>query len=135
MSPEDTARTQSAVEFDMATLDRHLRVRIDGLSGTMRIERIHGGQSNPTFFVTYDNRRLVLRKQPLGPLLPSAQAIDREYRIMTALEGTDVPVPKALFFHAESDVVGTPFYVMNRLDGRIYNDCSLPGVQIGRAHV
>ncbi|MEP7248036.1 MAG: phosphotransferase family protein [Gammaproteobacteria bacterium] len=94
----------------------------------MRIERIHGGQSNPTFFVTYDNRRLVLRKQPAGSLLPSAHAIDREYRILAALAGTDVPVPEVLFFHQESAVVGTPFYVMNRLEGRVFNDSSLPGV-------
>lgn len=121
-------RAPGAVEFDQATLDRHLRARIDGLNGTMRIERIHGGQSNPTFFVSYDNRRLVLRKQPSGTLLPSAHAIDHEYRVLTALAGTDVPVPKALFFHAEKDVVGTPFYVMERLEGRVFNDCSMPGV-------
>jgi len=124
----DYARAPSAVEFDDAALDRHLRSRIDGLSGKMRIERIQGGQSNPTFFVSYDNRRLVLRKQPPGNLLPSAHAIDREYRILTALAGTDVPVPTALFFHAGKDVLGTPFYVMDRIEGRVFNDCSMPGV-------
>lgn len=124
----DIEHTQGAVEFDQRLLDDHLRDRIDGLRGTMRMERIHGGQSNPTFFVSYDNRRLVLRKQPPGTLLPSAHAVDREYRILTALAATDVPVPKALFFHAEKDVVGTPFYVMDRLEGRVFNDCSMPGV-------
>jgi aminoglycoside phosphotransferase (APT) family kinase protein len=128
MSGDGIARTQTAPEFDETTLDSHLRSSIDGLSGTMRIERIQGGRSNPTFFVSYDNRRLVLRKQPPGNLLPSAHAIDREYRILKALAGTDVPVPKALSFHEGSEVVGTPFYVMERLEGRVFNDCALPGV-------
>ena len=93
----------------------------------MRIDRIAGGQSNPTFFVTYDNRRLVLRKQPPGPLLPSAHAIDREHRVIAALRGTPVPVPEALLFCDDRSVVGTPFYVMQRLEGRVFHDCALPG--------
>lgn len=117
-----------AAAFDEVALDRELRARIEGLAGTMRIERIQGGQSNPTFFVSYDNRRLVLRKQPPGELLPSAHAIDREYRILAALAQTDVPVPKALFFHADKNVVGTSFYVMDRIEGRVFHDSSLPGV-------
>ena len=95
----------------------------------MSLEPIAGGQSNPTFFVTYPRRRMVLRKQPAGPVLPSAHAVDREHRIMAALASTGVPVPRMLAFHAGREVVGTPFYVMERLDGRVFADCSLPGVE------
>jgi aminoglycoside phosphotransferase (APT) family kinase protein len=114
--------------FDEALLDSFLRRTLPGLAGDMSLERISGGQSNPTFFVSYANRRMVLRKQPAGPILPSAHAVDREHRIMAALAATDVPVPRMLAYHAEPDVVGTPFYVMERLEGRVFSDCSLPGV-------
>lgn len=115
-------------EFDTATLDRTLRARLGGLSGAIELQRISGGQSNPTFFVTYDNRRLVLRKQPPGPLMPSAHAIDREYRVQSALAATAVAVPKLLFYEADAAIIGTPFYVMERLDGRVFANGGLPGV-------
>ena len=70
---------------------------------------------------------MVLRKQPSADILPSAHAVDREHRIMSALAGTDVPVPRMLLFHGERDVVGTPFYLMERLDGRVMADYALPG--------
>ena len=114
--------------FDPDTLDALLRAAIPGLKGALHVERIAGGQSNPTFFVSYDNRRLVLRKQPPGELLPSAHAVDREYRIISALVNTDVPIPPALLYCADRGVVGTPFYVMERVDGRVFHDCTLPGV-------
>ena len=81
-----------------------------------------------TFFVSFANRRLVLRKKPAGDILPSAHAVDREYRILNALAETDLPVPKTVLFHAESDIVGTPFYLAERLEGRVFSDCSLPGM-------
>jgi aminoglycoside phosphotransferase (APT) family kinase protein len=71
---------------------------------------------------------LVLRKQPSGELLASAHAIDREYRVISALAGTDVPVPPALLYCADRTVVGTPFYLMERVDGRVFHDCTLPDV-------
>lgn len=93
----------------------------------MTLEPIAGGQSNPTFFVTYPGRRMVLRKRPAGPVLPSAHAVDREFRIMDALAATGVPLPRMVAFHGEPDLVGTAFYVMERLDGRVFSDCSMPG--------
>jgi len=110
------------------TLDAFLRQSIDGLSGPMRLQKIGGGQSNPTFFVSYDQRELVLRKKPAGDVLPSAHAVDREYRVMKALAGTALPVPPVLLYHAEPDVVGTPFYVMERVSGRVFNDNAAPGI-------
>jgi aminoglycoside phosphotransferase (APT) family kinase protein len=114
--------------FDPDALDGFLKTALPGMKGALRLERIAGGQSNPTFFASYDNRRLVLRKQPPGELLPSAHAIDREYRITRALARTSVPVPPALVYCADRAVVGTPFYVMERVDGRVFDDCTLPGV-------
>ena len=117
-----------APEFDTGKLDRFLRTSIAGLEGSMALERIGGGQSNPTFFVTYDTRRLVLRKQPPGELLPSAHAIDREYRVMGALRETGVLVPNVILYCDDTEVIGTPFYIMDRLEGRVFHDGALPGV-------
>lgn len=121
----------AAPEFDANRLDDFLRGALPGrTAGRMELERISGGQSNPTFFLSYPEAgtQLVLRKKPPGPLLPSAHAVDREYRILKALAGSDVPVPPVLLFHGEDDVVGTPFYLMERLDGRVFHDTALPGV-------
>jgi len=111
---------------DPERLDQYLRGALK-LDGPMQLEPIAGGQSNPTYFVTYPGRRLVLRKQPDGPVLPSAHAVDREFRVLDALSRTDVPVPKVLLFYAERDVAGTPFYVMERLDGRVFHDNAMTG--------
>jgi len=121
----------STWNFDLEQLADHLRTHVSGAAGAMTLESISGGQSNPTFFVSFDDRRLVLRKKPPGQLLPSAHAIDREYRIMGALEGSGVPVPKMVHYCSDPDVVGTPFYVMERLDGRVFSDCTLPGIEPG----
>ncbi len=99
----------------------------------MRLERVAGGQSNPTFFVSFDNRRLVLRKQPSGELLPSAHAIDREYRVISALAGTEVPVPQALFYCDDRAIVGTPFYLMGRLPSGSPDDVSVHGADACRS--
>jgi len=115
-----------APEFAPA-LQRYLSDAIPGLSGAMAMQQIAGGQSNPTFFVTFGNRQLVVRKQPPGKLLPSAHAIDREYRIISALAATTVPVPPAVLYCNDPAPIGTPFYVMDRVDGRIFHDCTLPG--------
>ncbi|WP_077032917.1 phosphotransferase family protein [Pelomonas sp. KK5] len=115
--------------FDPERLEAWLRGQGLHGGGAMRLERIGGGQSNPTFFVDFDaapGRSLVLRKQPPGELLPSAHAIDREYRILRALATTDVPVPTARAFCEDRTVIGTPFYLMDRLEGRVLPDYALP---------
>lgn len=114
--------------MDTPLLDAFLRREIPGLAGPLRLQKIGGGQSNPTFFVSFDNRELVLRKKPSGDVLPSAHAVDREYRVMKALASTVLPVPPVLLYHAEPDVIGTPFYVMERVPGRVFNDNAAPGV-------
>jgi aminoglycoside phosphotransferase (APT) family kinase protein len=112
-------------DFDPARLKAFLADALGG-DGAMRIARIAGGQSNPTYFVDFGPRRLVLRKRPAGQLAPSAHAIDREYRVLKALGSTAVPVPGAVLYHDADDVVGTPFYLMERLEGRVFHDCALP---------
>ncbi|MFM9858781.1 phosphotransferase family protein [Pseudoxanthobacter sp. M-2] len=119
--------------FDVATLERFLRERFaalgEPLDGAMTITPVAGGQSNPTFFVTFGERRLVLRKRPPGTLLPSAHAVDREFRVLDALSRhTAIPVPRPLLFHAGEEVVGTAFYVMERVDGRVFHASALPGL-------
>jgi aminoglycoside phosphotransferase (APT) family kinase protein len=123
-----TATTAAALGFDPLRLDAFVRGALPDVRGPMQLTRIAGGQSNPTFFVDFDNRALVLRKQPAGELLPSAHAIDREYRVMSALASTDVPVPRTVLYHAGRDVVGTPFYLMEKLAGRVFAQYALPGV-------
>ena len=97
----------------------------------LRLEPLTGGQSNPTYRVHGAGRPTVLRKKPPGQLLASAHAIDREYRIMKALRQSDVPVPDVFFYCDEVSIAGTPFYMMEFLDGRVMVDQSLPGMTPG----
>ena len=105
-------------------LARHFNAEADDFT----LEPVVGGQSNPTFFVTYARRRMVLRKQPSGPILRGAHAVDREFRVLNALSQTTVPIPKPLVFHADPALLGTPFFLMERLEGRVFADASLPGM-------
>ncbi|MGH7119206.1 MAG: phosphotransferase family protein [Acetobacteraceae bacterium] len=98
------------------------------------MQRIAGGQSNPTFFVTLGATRLVLRKKPAGTVLPSAHAVDREYRVISSLATTDVPVPEPVLFCADVSVIGTPFYLMRQLDGRVFHNAALPAVAPAERH-
>jgi aminoglycoside phosphotransferase (APT) family kinase protein len=117
--------------LDADRLHNFIERAVGNVVGQPRVERIAGGQSNPTFFVRYENRDLVVRKQPPGDLLPSAHAVDREFRVISALARTKVPVPQALAYSADRSVIGTPFYIMERLDGRVFHDATLPGVSAG----
>lgn len=130
-SPPDLgARTQASagVEFEPAKLAQFLRAQLPDVPGELTLERVSGGQSNPTFFATLGAKRMVLRKKPAGEVLPSAHAVDREFRAISALAATDVPVPLAIVYCDDISVVGTPFYVMERLEGRVFHDAVLPGV-------
>jgi aminoglycoside phosphotransferase (APT) family kinase protein len=118
-----------APEIDPARLEGYLKARLPGLKGSMSVEPIGGGQSNPTFFLRFRSGDLVLRKQPSGELLPSAHAVDREYRVQEALEASGVPVPRMLHLCEDRAVIGTLFYVMEALDGRVLHDPALPGFQ------
>ena len=117
-----------APDFDPARLEGYLKARLPELEGSMSLEPIGGGQSNPTFFLRFRSGDVVLRKQPSGELLPSAHAVDREYRVQKALEASGVPVPRMLHLCEDRAVIGTLFYVMEALDGRVTQNSAIPGV-------
>ncbi len=114
-------------DFELPRLERFLGQRF-GLAADFRCERIAGGQSNPTFFVDYAGQRMVLRKKPAGPILKGAHAVEREYRVLEALSTTNVPVPKTVLLSEDASIIGTPFYLMERLEGRAFHDAALPGL-------
>ena len=115
-----------------AKLERYLRSIVPGPGGPLVIEALAGGQSNPTYRVRLGDASYVLRKQPPGELLPSAHAVDREYRVLTALAGSGVPVPRTYGFSDDRDLVGTPFFVMDFAQGRQFFDPALPELDAAR---
>ncbi len=108
-----------APDFDPVELEKLL-------GGRVVLRPAVSGQSNPTWVVDHGGRQLVLRKKPKGANLSSAHAVEREFRVMSALEGSGVPVPKMVMLEENSDVLGTPFYLMERLHGIVSQDSSLP---------
>jgi aminoglycoside phosphotransferase (APT) family kinase protein len=117
--------------IDAGRLDSYLKQHMDGYEGPLDIKQYAGGQSNPTYALITPGRRYVLRKKPPGNLLESAHAVDREYRIISALAPAGIPVPKARVYCDDASVLGTPFYVMDHLDGRIFRDPRLPDLLDG----
>ena len=114
--------------FDEASLARWLRGHVEGFGGELAVEQFKGGQSNPTFRLTAGGRRYVMRRKPPGVLLPSAHAVDREFRVIRALAGSDVPVARAYALCEDPGVIGTAFYVMDCVEGRVLWDPQLPGM-------
>jgi len=120
--------TGAAHPFDTAALAAYLRAHVADFAGDLVVEQFQGGQSNPTYRVTAGDRRYVVRRKPPGLLLPSAHAVEREFRVMSALAGTDVPVAKTCALCEDAAVIGTAFYVMEYVEGRILWDPTLPGM-------
>ena len=119
---------QGGDELALDRIERWLGDRVAGFHGPLRAERFAGGQSNPTYRLFAGSGDYVLRKKPPGPLLPSAHAVDREFRVMQALANTAVPVPQVYALCEDEAVTGRAFYVMEHLDGRILWDQRLPGI-------
>lgn len=113
--------------FDLARLESWLRSNVEGYSGRLEVEQFKGGQSNPTYRLSAGGRRYALRRKPPGKLLPSAHAVDREYRVIKALHGAGFPVARPYGLCADDSVVGTMFYVTDCIEGRVLWDQSLPG--------
>ena len=117
--------------FDPGALQAWLQARLPGFAGPLRIEQFKGGQSNPTFKLLTPGAAYVMRAKP-GPvakLLPSAHAVEREYRVMAALAGHGVPLPQMLALCEDEAVIGRAFYIMSFADGRVLWDQSLPGME------
>ncbi len=105
------------------------------VKGPIQLSQLTGGQSNPTFKISCSNEHFVLRKKPAGILLPSAHAVDREHRVMRALANTNVPVPRMLAYCEDENIVGTAFFIMEYLDGRVFVDQTLPQLPASERHV
>ena len=114
--------------FDEARLAAYLAGRLPGVSAPMTLRQFEGGQSNPTFLIESATGRYVLRKKPPGALLPSAHLVEREYRVMRALKDSDVPVPAMHLLCEDDSLIGTSFYVMDHIEGRVFRDPSLRGI-------
>jgi aminoglycoside phosphotransferase (APT) family kinase protein len=125
-----TAEVREAHRFDVATLERYLAERIEGFEGPLAVRQFMGGQSNPTYHLSTPGAQYVLRRKPPGKLLPSAHAVDREYRVITALAETGVPVPRTYLLCQDDAVIGTWFYVMECVAGRVLTDPRLPGISL-----
>ena len=113
-------------EFDQLALGQWLEANVEGFSGPFELRKFPSGQSNPTYRVTAASGEYVLRRKPFGPLLPSAHAVDREFRLISALYPLDFPVPEPLALCADEAVLGAVFYVMELARGRSYPDGALP---------
>jgi aminoglycoside phosphotransferase (APT) family kinase protein len=121
-----TVRAEHDLPLDR--LEAWMRDHLEGFRGPLSAEQFEGGQSNPTYKLLSPGSCYVLRRKPTGQLLPSAHAVDREYRVMRALSGTEVPVPEVHALCEDASVIGSAFYVMEFLDGRIFWDPRLPGL-------
>lgn len=116
--------------FDTGALSRYLEAHLDGFAGPMRVEIFKGGQSNPTYKLLTPSASYVMRAKP-GPvakLLPSAHAVEREFKVMQGLQGTDVPVPKMYCLCEDESIIGRAFYIMEFVEGRVLWDQALPGM-------
>src|SRR5215813_6935821 len=119
-APVARRRFQDGMLYPLGRLERWMRDHVDGFRGPLAAERFEGGQSNPTYKLVATTGTYVLRRNPLGHLLPSAHAVDREYRVMRALARTAVPVPRVHALCEDNEIIGSIFYVMEFVDGRIF---------------
>ena len=122
------AETPDHLKFDEAALDAYMREQVAGYAGPLTVKKFRGGQSNPTYLLTTPAKKYVLRRKPPGKLLPSAHAVEREYKVMTALGREGFPVPKTYALCEDESVIGTAFFIMDFVEGRIFWDASLPDV-------
>ncbi len=113
--------------FNSARLESWLKHNIEGFEGPLQIEQFKGGQSNPTYKLSTPKKSYVLRRRPPGNLLPSAHAVDREFRVLSALRAAGYGVPRVHALCEDGRVIGSAFYVMDMVEGRIFWDPALPG--------
>ena len=124
--PENARPVRDAHRFDEGKLDAWMAEHVDGYTGSLQVFQFKGGQSNPTFWLADTERQYALRKKPPGKLLQSAHMVDREYRVMNALADTDVPTAKMYELCEDDSIIGTSFFIMEYVQGRIFWDVQLP---------
>jgi len=122
-----TKEVAEPLRFDPARLAAHLAREVPGFAGPLTVRQFKGGQSNPTYLLETPSRKYVLRRKPPGKLLPSAHAVDREFRVIQALSGAGFPVAQPVLYCADEAVAGTPFYVMSFVEGRVFWNPEMPG--------
>jgi aminoglycoside phosphotransferase (APT) family kinase protein len=123
-----TTAVREGYAFDEAALARWLEAHVDGFAGPLEVRQFKGGQSNPTYQLVTPTRRYVLRRKPPGQLLKGAHAVEREARVLTALHAAGFPVARVFGLCTDDSVIGTWFYVMEMVEGRIFWDATVPGV-------
>src|SRR4051794_12230609 len=123
-----TREVSERLRFDETSLERWMRNHVNELGGPLAVSQFKGGQSNPTYRVDAGPSSYVLRRKPPGKLLPGAHAVDREYRVLAALGVAGFPVPRVHGLCDDEAVIGTPFYVMDMVDGRIVWEAHFPGL-------
>jgi aminoglycoside phosphotransferase (APT) family kinase protein len=121
-----TREVSERLRFDASRLESYLAERLPGFAGPIVVSQFKGGQSNPTYLIETPLRRYVLRRKPPGKLLPSAHAVDREYRVISALHAQGFPVAEPLLYCEDESVVGTAFFAMGFADGRVFWEPQMP---------
>jgi aminoglycoside phosphotransferase (APT) family kinase protein len=122
-----TKEVAPALRLEPARLEAYLARHVEGFAGPLRVRQFRGGQSNPTYLLETPSRKYVLRRKPPGKLLPSAHAVDREFRAISALHAQGFPVAEPLLYCADESVAGTAFYVMGFVEGRVFWNPHMPG--------
>ncbi len=124
-----TREVPAELAFDPKLLQDFLARTIPGFAGPMSVRQFKGGQSNPTYLIGTPDRRYVIRRKPPGELLPSAHAVDREFRVIAALAERGFPVPRPMIYSEDASIVGTAFYVMDFVEGRVFWDPAMPDAE------
>src|ERR1700720_793532 len=122
-----TKDVAAPLRFDAGRLETWLPAHAPEFSGPLTVRQFKGGQSNPTYLLETPSRKYVLRRKPPGKLLPSAHAVDREFRVIQALTAKRFPVAEPVLYCADETVAGTPFYVMGFVEGRVFWNPEMPG--------
>src|SRR5882672_691626 len=122
-----TKEVAAPLRFDTARLESYLAASAPGFKGPLKVRQFRGGQSNPTYMLETPARKYVLRRKPPGKLLPSAHAVDREFRAISALHGQGFPVAEPVIYCADESITGTAFYVMGYVEGRVIWVPDIPG--------
>src|ERR1700732_1998889 len=121
-----TKQVGAALALDVARLKAFLASRLPDCSASLCVRQFKGGQSNPTYLLEVAGRRYVLRRKPPGKLLPSAHAVDREYRVISALHAQHFPVAEPIHYCADDNVAGTQFFLMSHVEGRVFWEPQMP---------
>ena len=129
-----TKEVAESHRFDEAALAAWMQANVEGFEGPLEVRQFKGGQSNPTYQLVTPAKKYVMRRKPPGKLLPSAHAVDREFKVISALHPTGFPVAKPYGLCVDEGVIGTMFYVMDMVEGRILWDQSLPQYEPAERH-